>query len=100
MAPPMALTRGDRMAHNARTPLLTILVSTVLALTAGCAAAELPPPSSAPPAELIRDAPGAAAALETIKVTPFPGRDPSYERDAFGEPWSDSGVGIELARNG
>lgn len=90
------------MAPPTRTPLTAVAVAVALALAAGCATAELPPQSAAPaaPAELVEDAPAAAAALATIKVSPFPGRDPSYERDAFGAAWSDAGVGIQLARNG
>jgi hypothetical protein len=42
----------------------------------------------------------AAADLASIPVRPIPGRDPSYRREAFGDAWSDVGVGIAAARNG
>jgi hypothetical protein len=59
--------------------------------------------ASAPPTspQLTRAAVNAATtALATIPVRPIPGRDPSYKREAFGDAWSDAGVGIASARNG
>lgn len=42
----------------------------------------------------------ARAALAKIPVRTIPGKDPSYEREKFGDAWSDAGVGIADARNG
>ncbi len=38
--------------------------------------------------------------LPKVTVTSFPGRDSSYERDRFGQSWSDAAVGVALSRNG
>jgi hypothetical protein len=52
------------------------------------------------PVPLPGSATAATAELATIRVHAIPGRDPSYERDAFGDPWSDRGIGIADAGNG
>jgi hypothetical protein len=61
------------------------------------------PPTSTPPATppvVPRTASAASAELATIPVRAIAGRDPSYERTAFGAAWSDAGSGVADARNG
>jgi hypothetical protein len=60
--------------------------------------------TAAPAASTSAGAPASAgtalAELAAIPVRTIPGRDPSYEREAFGDAWSDAGTGIVGARNG
>lgn len=42
----------------------------------------------------------ARADLAAAPIRTIPGKDPSYERTAFGDAWADAGVGIASARNG
>jgi hypothetical protein len=46
------------------------------------------------------DPASAISVLSAIPVRPIAGRDPSYRRQAYGDAWSDAGVGIGDARNG
>jgi hypothetical protein len=57
-------------------------------------------PGGAAPSASQRAAAQARADLATIPVRTIPGRDPSYEREKFGDAWSDAGIGIASARNG
>ena len=38
--------------------------------------------------------------LAALKVKTIPGRDPSYERDKFGDAWSDAAKGVQFGGNG
>jgi hypothetical protein len=59
------------------------------------------PGATAGPAQPVpQSAAQAAADLAAIPVRSIPGRDPSYRRDAFGDAWSDAGVGVAASRNG
>ncbi len=53
-------------------------------------------PTAADPQAVAR----ARADLAKIPVRTIPGKDPSYEREKFGDAWSDAGAGIAYARNG
>lgn len=57
-------------------------------------------PGGTAPAASHRAAAQARADLATIAVRTIPGRDPSYDREKFGDAWSDAGIGIAAARNG
>jgi hypothetical protein len=59
-----------------------------------------PPPVAGGGASTPQAVAQARAALATIPVRTIVGRDPSYDREKFGDPWSDAGVGIASARNG
>lgn len=38
--------------------------------------------------------------LAALKITTIPGKDASYERDAFGDAWSDAAKGVQFGGNG
>jgi len=98
-----------------RCSTVAVVVVALAALTS-CDASELPtvgqsgPSASATPGAPVpgggtqasdRQAVARARAdLATIPVRTIPGKDPSYEREKFGDAWSDAGVGITGARNG
>lgn len=95
-------------------------MSTVFALAAaltagaaltGCDGEGLPAPGGPSPTVSLPPVTGGGASgpravaqaradLGAIPVRTVPGRDPSYEREKFGDAWSDAGVGIAAARNG
>ncbi|SHM45667.1 HNH endonuclease family protein [Cryptosporangium aurantiacum] len=101
--------------RNTRWSRLVAALSTtaVLVLGAGCSETGLPvldptttAGASAPaepgsvadptPASVTR----ARTALDGLTVKSIPGKDSSYERDAFGDSWSDAATGVQFARNG
>ncbi|MDQ1644925.1 MAG: hypothetical protein QOJ50_1109 [Cryptosporangiaceae bacterium] len=112
------------MRRHGRRPFTAPLIAAALAATGlaatGCDPAGLPaagggagpvisarptskPPTSTPPTStpaVARTASAASAELVTIPVRVIAGRDPSYQRTAFGAAWSDAGSGVADARNG
>ncbi len=98
------------MIRAARRSTVYIALVAVTALTS-CDATGLPIASSPPPSASAGTGGGAQvvdpqavakarADLSKIPVRTVPGKDPSYDRDKFGDAWSDAGVGIASARNG
>ncbi|HEV2088061.1 MAG TPA: HNH endonuclease family protein [Cryptosporangiaceae bacterium] len=92
---------------------VSVLVGVVVAAgLAGCGVVDVRPGPVAEATPSLPAQPGRAVTVDpaavrwarevlpTVAVETFPGRDSTYERDLFGQPWSDAAVGIPLARNG
>jgi len=89
----------------------TVAALVIGAVLTGCDADELPTlgqpasgastaPTTGGGAQTAQAVARARADLAAIPVRTIPGKDPSYERELFGDPWSDAGVGVAAARNG
>ncbi|WP_345733776.1 HNH endonuclease family protein [Cryptosporangium minutisporangium] len=86
----------------------------VLVLGAGCSETGLPvlEPTTSAGASGTADAGGNAGSVKpstlsqarqqlgSLEIKTIPGRDSSYERDAFGDSWSDAATGVQFGRNG
>lgn len=101
------------LANGSRRALVTAPLVAIMVAGVGCSETGLPALEStatavasapADPGSVTNPDPAAVrqarTALGTLTVKTIPGRDESYERDAFGDTWSDAAKGVEFARNG
>jgi hypothetical protein len=80
-----------------------LLTSTLLTSCNSGAFASLDEPTNSAPDTVAPGADAVAKAradLAAVPVKQIRKRDPNFDRDKFGDPWSDAGVGIAEARNG